>query len=107
MNWFINYRIENNKYLTHKQSTDDTHLLLSLTSDKKIIRLVETILDENEFLSQAGIRALSKYYQNNPYSIRIADEDYSISMTPAIRPPICLVAIQTGVARYGCHLIIY
>ena len=82
MNWFINYRIENNKYLTHKQSTDDTHLLLSLTSDKKIIRLVETILDENEFLSQAGIRALSKYYQNNPYSIRIADEDYSISYDP-------------------------
>jgi len=82
MNWFLRYRIENKKHLAQTQNIEETCILLSLTDKQKLSDLVEKILDENEFLSQGGIRALSKYYENNPYSIIIDNSNYTVGYDP-------------------------
>jgi hypothetical protein len=82
MYWFINYRLQNKKHTAHAVSADETNILLSLTDKQKLSDLVKKILDETEFLSAGGIRALSKYYEKNPYSITIANGDYSVSYDP-------------------------
>ena len=39
-------------------------------------------MNETEFLSPGGIRALSKYHETNPYSVNIEGTDYSINYDP-------------------------
>ena len=41
------------------------------------------MLDENEFLSEYGIRSVSKYHLNNPYHANINGTDFGIKYTPA------------------------
>ena len=45
--------------------------------------LLKYMLDENEFLSPHGIRALSKYHLNNPFSISVDGHSFSVKYTPA------------------------
>jgi hypothetical protein len=40
------------------------------------------MLDENEFLSQYGIRALSKIHKEHPYTIRVGNDEFSVSYLP-------------------------
>ncbi|MEO6916664.1 MAG: glucosidase [Chitinophagaceae bacterium] len=81
--WFKDYRIENGKFLVDEQSNQDEYTLVSLISKETLVSLLRYVLDEEEFLSPGGIRALSKYYLENPYSIKIGEETYSIQYDPA------------------------
>ena len=47
-----------------------------------IIKSMDT-LDESEFLSDYGIRSLSKYHLNNPYKVSVNGIEFGISYTPA------------------------
>ncbi len=40
------------------------------------------LLNEDEFLSPGGIRALSKYHEENPYSVNIDNIEYAIQYDP-------------------------
>jgi len=82
MDWFIQYRTQNNKYAAHKESLDEQQLLLSLADENKLTQLIYKILDDQEFLAPGGVRALSKYYEKNPYNIQIENENYSVSYDP-------------------------
>jgi hypothetical protein len=44
--------------------------------------LLQHLLNETEFLSPGGIRALSKHHEQNPYSVNIDGTDYSIGYDP-------------------------
>lgn len=82
MNWFVDYRIENQKHIAQTPDKDEKRVLFSLTDREKLSDLVRKILDENEFLSVAGIRALSKFYRHNTYSIDIDNVNYSVNYDP-------------------------
>jgi hypothetical protein len=41
------------------------------------------MLDENEFLSPYGIRALSRYHEKNPYIVEVAGQQYRVNYLPA------------------------
>jgi Glycosyl hydrolase family 63 C-terminal domain len=55
---------------------------LSLLRGHRIKRLLHRALDETEFLSEYGIRALSKYYEEHPYELRVNDTTLSVQYTP-------------------------
>jgi hypothetical protein len=41
------------------------------------------MLDENEFLSPYGIRALSRYHADHPYSFWVEGQEYRVNYLPA------------------------
>jgi hypothetical protein len=57
--------------------------LLSIVNREHLVRLLGPMLDENEFLSEFGIRSLSKIHRDRPYSFRVDGQDHTISYQPA------------------------
>ncbi|MEO8763009.1 MAG: glucosidase [Ginsengibacter sp.] len=82
MQWFENYRKSNNKYLPSQDKGNDDCILLSLVKKERLTHILERLLDESEFLSDGGIRALSKCYQQNPYTLEYGGTKYSIRYDP-------------------------
>jgi hypothetical protein len=82
MTWFENYRIKNNKFWPNEERSKDGEVLLSLVQKDRLVSLLERLLDEEEFLSDGGIRALSKYHEKNPYSVKMDGHTYTIQYDP-------------------------
>jgi hypothetical protein len=58
-------------------------LLLSLAGPQRLRRLLSVLLDESEFLSPHGLRALSAWHRDHPYSIDVEGFRASIDYEPA------------------------
>jgi hypothetical protein len=56
--------------------------LLAILNEAKLRRVLATMLDENEFLSPYGIRALSRYHAERPYVFRLGDQEYGVGYLP-------------------------
>ncbi len=57
--------------------------LVALTRGHRMKCLLRRMLDPEEFLSDYGIRSLSKFHQSHPYSITIRGEEKIVSYEPA------------------------
>ena len=57
--------------------------LASVLDEEKLRRVLATMLDENEFFSPYGIRAISQYHKEHPYVFRAGQQEYSVSYLPA------------------------
>lgn len=82
MKWFQDYRRQMNLYLPSQIRKDYEGTLLSLVNKERLYFLCDKLLDESEFLSFGGIRALSKYYGDNPYHLNLGGKDYTIQYDP-------------------------
>ena len=80
--WFENYRKRNNKFWPNEERGDKDEILISLVQQDRLIHLLDRLLDEAEFLSPGGIRALSKYHEEHPYSVTVEGTLYSIRYDP-------------------------
>jgi hypothetical protein len=49
----------------------------------RLRRILGHMLDENEFLSPYGIRALSRYHLDHPFGISVHGQEYRVSYLPA------------------------
>ncbi|MEN6438145.1 MAG: glucosidase [Syntrophobacter sp.] len=56
--------------------------LLSILNKKKLTCVLGYMLDENEFLGPYGIRSLSKFHQENPFTFRVGNEEYRVQYLP-------------------------
>lgn len=56
---------------------------IALIPTDRLERVFKYLFDEKEFLSDYGIRSLSKIYQDNPYKLQCPETNYSISYQPA------------------------
>jgi hypothetical protein len=57
--------------------------ILALVNEDRLRRILSRMLDENEFLSPYGIRALSRYHAQHPYDFGVNGQDYRVSYLPA------------------------
>ncbi len=80
--WFENYRRKNNRFWPNEERVNGDKLLLSLIPKNRLRSILEHLLNEDEFLSPGGIRALSKYHEKKPYAVTIEDLEYSIKYDP-------------------------
>jgi hypothetical protein len=58
-------------------------MMTSILDEKKLRRVLEKMLDENEFLSEFGIRSLSKFHEKNPYVFHHGGQGYGVGYLPA------------------------
>ncbi|HRP32214.1 MAG TPA: glucosidase [Agriterribacter sp.] len=80
--WFENYRRRNNRFWPNEEKSDGETMLLSLVPRERLVYLLEHLLNENEFLSDGGIRTLSKHHEKNPYSVTINGVSYTAQYDP-------------------------
>ena len=83
MEYVKTYGTTHHKYLPCEQVSDYGDLLISLIHKERLAQLLTVMLDENEFLSAGGIRALSKFHQQHPFNLQFNHINYSISYLPA------------------------
>jgi hypothetical protein len=57
--------------------------LLTMVRHDQLPRLLERMLDEQEFLSGHGLRALSRAHLAAPFTVRLGEADYSVGYEPA------------------------
>jgi hypothetical protein len=84
LEWFINNRPD----LTANISTMRTpgqqeRKLVSVIRSDRLHRILNVMLDENEFLSPFGIRALSRIHKDHPYVHNVNGRDYRVDYEPA------------------------
>ena len=57
--------------------------LLAILNKSKLERVLGYLLDENEFLSPHGIRSLSRYHKDHPFSFWVGSQEYRVEYLPA------------------------
>jgi hypothetical protein len=57
--------------------------IVALVNPERLRRILARMLDENEFLSPYGIRALSRYHAEHPYVFKVAGQEYRVNYLPA------------------------
>jgi hypothetical protein len=57
--------------------------VLALVNPERLRRILTKMLDENEFLSPYGIRALSRFHERHPYVFHAGGQDHRVDYLPA------------------------
>jgi len=84
MDWFLENRPEMAKLVSRwEEPGSGERRLLALLRGHRMKRVLQRVLDPNEFLSDFGIRALSKYHEKNPYVFTVAGHEYRVDYEPA------------------------
>ncbi|MBM3223528.1 MAG: glucosidase, partial [Candidatus Tectomicrobia bacterium] len=84
MRWFI----DNNPELSEHIDTMTTpggslRRLLAITTRDRLQRVLQYLLDPEEFLSPYGIRALSQFHQAHPYKLTVHGIEHRVDYEPA------------------------
>jgi len=84
LEWFLAYRPNLAALVSHWSVEGRGHRrLLSLLRGHRMKRLLKRLLDETEFLSPYGVRALSRVHEHSPYIYRHDGMDLSVRYQPA------------------------
>jgi len=84
--WFQDHRPDLLEQLHHIGQEVQGRRLISLVPPERLRRICERLFDEKEFLSPHGLRALSRYYLDNPYTFTEGTETETLSYSPADSP---------------------
>ena len=77
---------------------------LALVNPERLRRILARMLDENEFLSPYGIRALSRYHHEHPYVFHVGGEEYRVGYLPGgVRHRHVRRQLELARARSGCR----
>jgi len=84
MQWFVDHNKDVAEHVDmSRRSENGPRLLLTIANRKKLERIYGYVLDEDEFLSQHGVRALSKFHKDNPFRLQVDGQTHSVDYEPA------------------------
>ena len=84
LHWFVN----NRPHLTGNMASVDVpglgrRRLLSILTRERLLRVLKVLLNEQEFLSEYGIRSVSKFHQAQPYTFHVDGQAHTVDYQPA------------------------
>jgi hypothetical protein len=84
MQWFINNWKDIHEHLERSEEAGPyQHLLLAIVNRERLCRVLKIMLDESEFLSPYGLRALSHYHLEHPFMLELQGMSHRVSYEPA------------------------
>ena len=84
LRWFLDNREDLCDLVTREVISEGRERrLLSLVSGDRLERVLGYVLDEREFLSPYGIRALSQYHRDHPYVLSVNGMEHRVDYEPA------------------------
>ena len=84
LEWFLDHRpdlIANISSLTKLDAHE--HYQLSIVNRDKLVRILGRVFDAHEFLSEYGLRALSRHHADHPYEVQVHGQAYRVDYQPA------------------------
>jgi len=83
LEWYLRHRPDLASLVSRWQEPGmKERRLIALTRGHRMKCLLRRMLDPNEFLSDYGVRSLSKYHHDHPYSVTIRGEEKVVSYEP-------------------------
>jgi len=84
MEWFLENRKDLSRHISYMETGGGGHghRLLAIPTRERLERVLRYLLDEKEFLSPHGIRALSRVYGERPYTFRVGANEYRVAYDP-------------------------
>jgi hypothetical protein len=84
MNWFMEHRPDLTANIACMRTPGHgERRLFSIVDAERLRRVLSVMLDEREFLSPYGIRAVSKIHQDHPYCLTVGGNEYRVGYEPA------------------------
>lgn len=95
MEWFLKHRPDLGRHITYCQQSHhgaghdhahdghfSGHRLLAIPSRERLERVLHYLLDEEEFLAPHGLRALSRYHRDHPFTLWTDGTEHRVDYTP-------------------------
>ena len=84
VDWFVSKRpqVSMNLPCLYRPGQGKCRLLSILTEDR-LVSILKYMLDEKEFLSEYGIRSISKYHQDHPFTFQLDGQTQAVRYLPA------------------------
>jgi len=95
LQWFIDNRAELARHIvpgafirerrgagTHSDGDLLVGRLLAIAPRERLVRALRYVLDENEFLSPHGVRSLSRFHADHPFTLEAMGTTYSVEYAP-------------------------
>jgi Glycosyl hydrolase family 63 C-terminal domain len=90
MQWFIDNHPDMPEHIeTTQRSPRGVRRLLSLVGRRQLRRVLDRMLDESEFLSPYGVRALSRFHADHPYEVAVNGHVNRVDYEPAESTTAC------------------
>jgi Mannosylglycerate hydrolase MGH1-like glycoside hydrolase domain len=84
LRWFIEHRADlTGSVACMRTPGDDERRLLAILDADRLRRVLQVMLDEREFLSPYGIRAVSQIHRDRPYRLPVNGTEYEVRYEPA------------------------
>jgi len=84
MEWFLENKLEMARLVSRWYEPGRGSLrLVALMRGHRMKCILKRMLDETEFLSDYGIRALSKFHERHPYILRVEGQEHRVDYEPA------------------------
>ncbi len=84
LEWFLEHRPDLSSLVSRwNESGAGDRRLMALVRGHRMKRLLLRMLDPAEFLSDHGVRGLSKYHADHPYALHVDGMEHSIKYEPA------------------------
>jgi hypothetical protein len=83
VDWFMKNRADLARHIAFvARGEGHGHQLLAVPSRERLIKVLKYVLDENEFLSDHGVRGLSKVHRDRPYVFRTQGSEWRVDYVP-------------------------